>query len=498
MQHTRVIYHKEFQIAEVDPRIFGGFMEHIGRAIYEGVYDPQSKHADKEGFRKDVLGALKPMNLTVVRYPGGNFVSGYHWLDGIGPKDQRPTMRDLAWQSIEPNQVGTDEFMNLAHKMNWSPMMAANLGTGTPDEARNWVEYCNSPVGTKYADMRAANGHNDPYGVKLWCLGNEMDAIWQLGHVPARDYAIRAQQAAKMMKDVDPSIETIASGSCKVDLPTYAVWDREVLEYIGSFAEYLSVHRYVRNDDSNAADFFAVTNAITQQIEEMDAVCRYVQAVTRSRKRHYLCFDEYNIWYRARKAEHKDGRGKFAPHLIEETFNLEDTLVIAGFLNCFIRRADVVKIANLSQVVNVLAPILTRGNDMLLQSIYYPFLMYSKRREGMSLRPAVAGPGYESKLYGYVDYIDTSAILCDGLLHVFLSNRSLDENAPVTIEFPGGSIESLLSAEIVTGPGVKAENTYEQPEVVTSKPLSGVKVSDGQAQLTLPPVSVAAMTFRVM
>lgn len=497
MEHTRVIYHKEYQIAEVDPRIFGGFIEHIGRVIYEGIYDPNSKHSDEGGFRKDVLGALEAMNMTVMRYPGGNFVSGYHWMDGVGTKEQRPTMRDLAWQSIEPNQIGTDEFMKLSHKMNWSPMMAANLGTGTPDEARNWVEYCNSPVGTKYADLRAANGHAAPYDVKLWCLGNEMDAPWQLGHVPARDYAIRAQQAAKMMKDVDPSIETIASGSCKVDLPTYASWDRETLEYIGPYAEYLSVHRYVRNDDSNAPDFFAVTNSINQQIEEMDAVCRYVQALTRSRKRHYLCFDEYNIWYRARKAEHKDGRGKFAPHLMEETFNLEDTLIIAGFLNCFIRHADVVKIANLAQVVNVLAPIMTRGNEILLQSIYYPFLMYSQRREGMALRPAVAGPGYESKSFGYVDYIDTSAILGDGLLHVFVSNRSLDEKAPVTIEFPGGSIESLESAEIVTGPGLKAENTYEQPNVVTAKPFTEVKVADEQAQLTLPPISVAALTFKV-
>ncbi len=497
MQHTRVIYHKEYQIAEVDPRIFGGFIEHVGRQIYDGLYNPQSRHADEDGFRKDVLAALKAMDMSVVRYPGGNFVSNYHWMDGIGPKAQRPAVRELAWKSLEPNQFGTDEFMRLAKKMGWETMIAANLGTGSPEEARNWVEYCNSPTGTKYADMRAANGHKDPYGVKLWCLGNEMDAIWQHGHVPARDYALRAQQAAKMMKDVDPTIETIACGSCKLDLPTYAGWDREVLEYIGPFAEYLSVHRYVRNDDSNAADFFAVTNAITQQIEEMDAVCRYVQALTRSPKRHYLCFDEYNIWYRARKAEHKDGRGQFAPHILEETFNQEDTLVIAGFLNSFIRRADAVKIANLSMLVNVFAPVMTRGDEMMLQSIYYPFLLYSKRREGMSLRPAVAGPGYESKLYGYVDYIDTSAILGDGLLHVFLSNRSQQEDAPVTIEFPGGQIEALMSAEIVSGPGIKAENTYEQPDVVTAKPFSAVKVADGQAQLTLPPVSVAALTLRV-
>jgi alpha-N-arabinofuranosidase len=495
MKKTVVIYQKEYQISPVDPRIFGGFLEHMGRAVYEGVYDPQSAHADADGFRKDVLDALKPMAYTAMRYPGGNFASGYHWMDGIGPKEKRPTIRELAWQSLETNQFGTDEFVKLARMMDWTPMMTINLGTGTPEEARNWVEYCNSPTGSLYSNMRAANGSAEPYDLKLWCLGNEMDGPWQLGHVPADQYAIRAQQAAKLMKDIDPSLELVACGTCAPDLPTYMEWDRTVLEYIGGFADYISLHRYVGNHSGDSADYLAVTNSIDQQIEEMDAVCRFVQARNRSKKRHYLCFDEWNVWYRARGAEYQDGKGKFAPHLIEEEYNLEDVLVVAGFLNSFIRHADVVKIANIAQIVNVIAPILTRGDDMLLQTIYYPFLMVAQRRDGIALQPVVKGPGYESASYGYVNDIDTSAILGDESLHVFLTNRNLKESASVEVHFPGGALTDLQSAEIVSGSNPDDRNTYEQPNLITNQPFQNATIIDGVAKLEIPPLSFVAASF---
>jgi alpha-N-arabinofuranosidase len=496
MKKTTVIYHKDYQIGPVDPRLFGGFLEHMGRAVYEGVYDPKSVHADADGFRKDVLEAMKPMRYTAMRYPGGNFASGYHWMDGVGPKVGRPTVRELAWQSLEPNQFGTDEFVKLSRMMGWIPMMTVNLGTGTPEEARNWVEYCNGPAGSLYSDKRAANGSPEPYNLKLWCLGNEMDGPWQLGHVPADQYAIRAQQAAKLMKDVDPTLELVACGSCAPDLPTYMQWDRTVLEYIGSYAEYISLHRYVGKTSGDTADFLAVTNSIDRQIEEMDAVCRYVQARNRSKKRYYLCFDEWNVWYRAREAEHMNGRGSYAPHLIEEVYNLEDALVVAGFLNSFIRHADVLKIANIAQVVNVIAPLLTRGDDLLLQTIYYPFIMYSSRREGISLQPVVKGPGYESPSYGYANDIDTSAILGDGALNVFLVNRS-NELAQVELQHPGGQLSGLCAAEIVSGPHADARNTFEQPKLVTSRPFHAVHIKDNTAHLDIPPLSVAAITFDV-
>ncbi|MGC9348432.1 MAG: alpha-N-arabinofuranosidase [Anaerolineae bacterium] len=494
MERTTIKLDTAFRVGEIDPRIFGGFLEHMGRAVYEGVYDPDSAHADADGFRTDVLDALRRLNMTAMRYPGGNFASGYHWMDGIGPRGQRPTVRELAWQSLEPNRFGTDEYLTLCRKMDWTPMITVNLGTGTPEEARNWVEYCNCPPGSKYADMRLENGHPEPYGVKLWCLGNEMDGPWQLGHVPADQYAIRAQQAAKMMKDVDPSIEFVVAGSCTTDLPTYMSWDHQVLDYVGDPADYISLHRYVGNRDDDTADYLAVTASIDRQIEEMDAACRFVQAKRRSEKRAFLCFDEWNVWY---KNHETDGEGKFAPHLIEEIYNLEDALVVAGFLNSFIRHADVVKIANIAQIVNVIAPIQTWGDELLIQSIFYPFEMFSRRATGTALQVVVEGPTYGSESYGTVPYIDASASLDDAGLHVFATNRHLSEQAFVDVTIAGTEIRDLESAELLTGPDPKAANAFEEPDVVQPVAFGDVTIASGKAEVTLPPLSVVAMTFTV-
>ncbi|MCP4166940.1 MAG: alpha-N-arabinofuranosidase [Chloroflexi bacterium] len=492
MKPTTLSLHTKFQIGQVDPRIFGGFLEHMGRCVYEGVYHSDSAHADENGFRSDSLTALKRLQMTAMRYPGGNFASGYHWMDGIGPKQQRPTVRDLAWQSIEPNQFGTDEYIQLCRSMGWTPMLTANLGTGTPEEARNWVEYCNAPPGTRYADMRAANGSIAPHAVKLWCLGNEMDGPWQLGHVPAGQYAIRAQQAAKMMKDTDRSIELVACGSCTIDMDTYMAWDHEVLDYLGDYTDYVSLHRYVGNHENDTANYLAITNSIDRQIEEMDAVCRFIQAKRRSKKRAYLCFDEWNVWY---KNQEMDGEGKFAPHLIEEVYNLEDALVIAGFFHSFLRHADVLKIANIAQIANVIAPILTRGDDLLVQSIFYPFEMFSRRREGVSLQTRVEGPSYESQSYGRVHMIDASAILGESKLHLFLSNRSLDESAEVQIQLTDDEFIGLDNAEILTGSDPKQANSFEQPDQIASIPFDNTHVVPNQATVQLPPLSFVAMTL---
>ena len=486
--------HTRFQVGAVDPRIFGGFLEHLGRAVYEGVFDPASARANAQGFRADVLEALRPMRMTAMRYPGGNFASGYHWQDGVGPRERRPRVRDLAWQSLESNAFGTDEYLALCRQAGWTPMLTVNMGTGTPEEARNWVEYANLPAGTQYADLRAANGSPDPYDVKLWCLGNEMDGQWQLGHVPADQYAIRAQQAAKMMKDIDKSIELVACGSCGVFMPTYMEWDRQVLDYLGDYADYVSLHRYVGNEANDTADFLAVTNSIDRQIEEMDAACRFVQAKRRSSKRAYLCFDEWNVWY---KNHEMDGAGKFAPHLLEEIYNLEDALVVAGFLHSFIRHADVLKIANLAQIVNVIAPVLTRGDEVLAQSILYPFAMFAARRDGVSLQVALDSPAYESKNYGRTGYLDASAILGDGVLHVFLTNRSLEETAEVTVAVADRAVVALADGEIVAGSDPKAANTCEQPASVISRPFTDVRIAAGRATVALPSCAVAALTFRL-
>jgi alpha-N-arabinofuranosidase len=315
-----------------------------------------------------------------------------------------------------------------------------------------------------------------------------------LGHVPAEHYAIRAQQAAKMMKDVDARIELVVCGSSSVSMPTYMEWDRQVLEYLGDFVDYISLHRYVGNRDQDTPDYLAITNSIDRQIEDIDAVCRFVQAKQHSRKRAYLCFDEWNVWY---KNMQMDGEGKFAPHLIEEVYNLEDALVVAGFLHSFVRHADVVKIANLAQIVNVIAPMLTRRHETLIQSTFYPFEMFSRRRNGISLRPVVTGPSYEGKTNGITQYIDASAILQERQLHVFITNRNLDEAAHVHIDLADQNIATLLAGELLTGPDAKAVNSFEHPNIIQPCPFSECRLENGRATVELPPLSVLATTFRL-
>ena len=495
MVTTRLVLHSRFTVGEVSPLIFGGFLEHLGRSIYEGVYDPQSGHADADGVRTDVIEALRELALTVVRYPGGNFASGYHWRDGVGPRQSRPAVRELAWQSLEPNTFGTDEFIALCRKLDWQPMIAVNLGTGTPEEARDWVEYCNAPAGTRDADLRSANGSPAPHAVPFWCLGNEMDGPWQLGHVPAEQYAIRAQQAAKMMKDCDRSIETVACGSSAPGMPTFLEWDRSVLEHLGALADYVSLHRYVGNPNDSPEDYLALSNSIDRQIEAVDACTRYVQEKLRLPRRTYLCFDEWNVWYRARGGVHSDGRGRFAPHLIEERYNLEDALVVAMFLMSFIRHADCVKIANLAQLVNVIGPLLTRGDDLLKQSIFYAYRMVSARKGGVSLRGAVDGPGYTSERYAAVNYLDQAAVIDGDRLHVFAVNRHVEDAMQLTVECADREIIGVADSEILHA-DLKAENTFENPDVVTAREFDGW-VANGQAVAELPPHAFAATSFRL-
>jgi len=339
--HVDVQHH----VGAIDRRIFSGFLEHLGRSVYQGMYDPGNPLSDENGFRLDVLEALRPLRMPTVRYPGGNFVSCYDWKDGIGPRESRPARPDYAWRSVEGNQIGTDEFMVWAKRLGTDPMLAVNLGTAGTAEAAHYLEYCNLRTGTYWADQRARNGHADPYGVKLWCLGNEMDGPWQAGHVSAAVYAQRAEQAAVVMRGLDPSIETIACGSSGRELPTYLEWDRTVLEHCWKSIDYISAHRYSNNTRDDSAWFLGEGVEIDRVIDDYAGLLDYVRGVKKSSKRVYLSFDEWNVWYRARGGDHEDGHWSEAPHLLEEIYNLEDALVCAQYLASFMRHADVVKIA---------------------------------------------------------------------------------------------------------------------------------------------------------
>jgi alpha-N-arabinofuranosidase len=500
LEPTHLVLDADDVVADVDPRVFGGLLEHMGRCVYEGVFEPGSRHADGAGCRTDVLEALARLDMTAVRYPGGNFVSGYDWRDGVGPVEHRPARVERAWRCIEPNTFGTDEFLRLCQRMGWTPMMAVNLGTGSPYDAQDLIAYTNAPAGTLLGDRREANGHASPYGVDLWCLGNEMDGIWQLGHTTASEYARRAREAARLMREVDPGIEVVACGSSDPNLPSHPRWSTTVLDEFGDGLDYLSLHRYARNPFRRSADFLGFGLAVDRQIEEADQLCRAAQRRHGHESPARISFDEWNVWYRT--AAQTAARmllparlGGRAPHLIEEVFALEDALVCAGFLNSFLRHADVVRIANIAQMVNVIAPLITKGDRLLVQSSYHTFRMFSSRRRGDALRVSARGPRYPTRRFGDVPVLDTSAVLGPDGLHVFAVNRSLERPAPLELELAGIALTGEVGAEVLTGPHPRARNTFEDPEVVVARPFEGASASGTSVEMVLPACSLVAATF---
>ncbi len=482
-------------ISAISPLLFSGFAEHMGRAIYEGIYDPASPHADERGLRKDVMAALKELNFRAMRYPGGNFLSGYRWLDGVGPKDKRPRRRDLAWQSIETNQFGTDEFMEFARLVNTEPMMSVNMGTGTIQEAASLVEYCNAPVGTQYADLRAANGHREPYGVKYWCVGNEMDGPWQIGHLEAEDYGKKAREAAKMMRWHDPAIELVLCGSSNSRMPTYPEWDRVALELAWEQVDYHSIHYYANNHDNDTASYLAYSAEFESFVDTLSGVLRYVKAKRRSKHDVFLSWDEWNVWYKATLQHDVQGAWVQAPHLIEEVYNLEDALVVAQWMNVFLRKSDVLKVACLAQIVNVIAPILTTRDAMLKQSIYYPFLLFSKLASGTALDVAVKAPQYDTKLYGPMPLLDVSASYDEekDAHAVFIVNRSQTESLPVELIWQDRAPQRVGKAYQVAGSDPKAANSYDNPNQIVAVEVAAPTLDGKRAMLVVPPLSFTAL-----
>lgn len=485
-----------FHIGDIDPRLFSGFIEHLGRAIYDGIYDPTNPLSDERGFRRDVIAALKPLGMPLMRYPGGNFVSAYDWRDGIGPQAERPVRPDYAWHTIEPNTFGVDEFMAWCQAADIAPMMAVNLGTLGAKEAAALLEYCNLS-GTAWSEQRRANGHAAPYDVKTWCLGNEMDGYWQAGHVPAIEYAYRAAQAGRLMKALDPGIELVCCGSTARSLHTYLNWDREVLEYCWDIVDYVSAHNYSHNRKDDSAWFLAEGVEIESILEDYIGVLQFVRGVKKSNKRVYVSFDEWNVWYRETTPNKTWAQ---APAILEEHYNLEDALVAAQYLLAFLRHADVVKIACLAQVVNVIAPILTREDGVLLQSIYYPFALISKyARGGKSLVPAITAPTYQAGGRGETPVLDAAASYDaeGGRLGVFMVNRSLTDSLTCTVETADLRIARIAGMDVLTGDDPKAANTWETPSHITPHPGRAMMDEQGNLRAELPPCSFAALRAEV-
>jgi len=475
-------------LGEISPLIFGGFAEHMGRCIYEGIYDPQSPHADEHSLRRDVMAALRELNFRVIRYPGGNFLSGYRWLDGVGPREKRPTRRDLAWHSIETNQFGPDEFIEFCHALGTQPILAVNLGTGTFEEAANLVEYCNGTPGSYYADLRVANGHPNPHGVQYWCLGNEMDGPWQIGHLDMDEYGRKAREAAKVMKYQDPSIKLALVGSSSTFLPTYPEWDRVALETCWEQVDYLAMHYYAGNRDGDTASYLAQAAQFESHIDTLAGTLRYVKSKQRSRHDVYLSWDEWNVWY---KNHEEDGRWTQAPHLIEEVYNLEDALVVAQWLNVFLRKCDVLKIACLAQIVNVIAPILTTPDSLVKQTTFYPLMLMSKFARGQSLAVATKAPRVSTRQFGDMPALDVSAChdSATGQSAVFVVNRSQTQALSTEIIWQSEAPRQIAGVYQIAGSDVKAANTFEHPNTIVPRQIAGGPMDGNKLSLQLPPLS---------
>ena len=471
-------------IGAVERNLFGNFAEHLGRCIYGGIYDPSSAQADADGMRRDVIDATRRLGVTVLRWPGGNFASGYHWKDGIGPRAQRPARPELAWHAVEPNTFGTDEFLDFCRKVNAAPYIAVNCGSGDMQEAQDWVEYCNGDQATYWAEQRRGNGHAEPYRVAYWGLGNEVDGPWQIGHKDADAYGKTAVEFAKVMKWLDPSSKLIASGSSNWGDDWGVQWDYTVTQYLCEHVDYVGTHLYVGNPENNYLQFMACGELMDRRIEATAAAIAAARASRRCTRPIAIAMDEWGIWYRADAGQQ-----------LEEHYRFEDALVTALCLNSFIRHADVVKMANWAQLVNVIAPMLTVGDRVLLQSPYYPLSLYAAANGGDALDVRVESEGYETDMSGmprqaYAPlYLNASATLQQRRLTLNLVNRHPTDAMPVEVLLHGASLHGQISGSRVVGDGNTAANSPEHPDAVRVEPIPA-RDAAARLTLTLPAMSV--------
>lgn len=498
MKKARMTLDRAYQIGRIDPRIYGSFIEHLGRAVYGGIYEPGHPAADEQGFRRDVLDMVRAIGVPVVRYPGGNFVSGFNWEDSVGPN--RPKRLDLAWYTTETNEVGLHEFCDWCDKAGSAPMYSINLGTRGPEQARDVVEYANHPSGSKFSDLRAANGRKEPFGIRLWCLGNEMDGPWQMGHKTAREYARVANESAKMMKWVDPSIELVACGSSSSEMPTFVDWEYTVLDECYDNIDYLSLHRYYGNPTGDTPGFLARAMDMDDFIRTVVSVCDAVKGKKHSKKTINLSFDEWNVWYHSSAQDQeiykRDRWGRALP-LLEDVYNFEDALLVGSMLITFLRNADRVKVACLAQLVNVIAPIMTRnGGGCWAQTIYYPYLHASNFGRGTSLRALVDSPVYDCADYERVPLIDATATLGDdGSVTVFCVNRDLTEDFALEIDLHGFGGLRIGEHILLHHDDVRAVNTEETPNAVAPVAGPGGEIDGEKATIRIPALSWNVVRF---
>jgi alpha-N-arabinofuranosidase len=512
MLKAEVRLDREFVIGTTDRRLFGAFIEHLGRCVYGGIFEPGHPKADNRGFRLDVLELIRELSPTIMRYPGGNFVSGYNWEDGVGPLDERPRRLDLAWKSVESNAFGTNEFIDWCRLAGIEPMLAVNLGTRGADEARLFVEYCNHPSGTALSDLRRAHGWEEPHQVKFWCLGNEMDGPWQMGMKTPAEYGRVATEAAKVMKMTDPTIELAACGSSGRKMSTYAEWERVVLEHTFEHVEFISLHTYLNNYADDTPSFLASADLMDSFIEEVVAIADAVAARRRSQKRIMLSFDEWNVWYRTRRGDDRTiPNWPEAPPILEENYNMQDALAFGAACIALLNHADRVKVGCLAQMVNAIAPIMTEtGGPAWRQTIFWPFSDFSNLGRGRVLSAHVDSSTYATRYYDptrtediyekmeAVPHLKFSAVHSEenGTLTLFLLNRHLSEEMTVQVSADGFGDMQKLKARQLHDSDLMATNTKDRPDRIKPAGFSAARAKGGGVELVLAPASWTVARFK--
>lgn len=491
-QNAKMVVDPSFTIGPVDNRIYGSFIEHLGRAVYGGIYEPGHPTANADGFRQDVMEMIRELQVPIVRYPGGNFVSGYNWEDGVGPVSERKTRLDLAWHTTEPNHFGTNEFVDWAKQANTDVMMAVNLGTRGIDDARNLVEYSNHPAGSYWSDLRISHGYNAPHNIKVWCLGNEMDGPWQIGHKTADEYGRLAVETAKAMKWVDPTLELVAAGSSNSRMATFPDWEATVLDHTYEHVEYLSLHSYYGNRTNDTANYLAQSMDMDQFIRSVISTADYIKAKKRSKKTMLLSFDEWNVWFHSNESDRQIKPWSVAPPLLEDIYNFEDALVVGCLLIVLLKHADRVKMAALAQLVNVIAPIMTTtGGVAWRQTIFYPFLHASQYGRGVALHTQVTSPVYDSHDFTDVPYLESIAVWNEEAqeLTIFAVNRSQSDDLQLHCDVRGFAGYRVVEHTVLMNADLKASNTAESPNQVTPHQQSGAALDNGMLEATLPKLS---------
>ncbi|GAB3612585.1 alpha-N-arabinofuranosidase [Humibacter ginsengisoli] len=498
MLDARISIDRSAVVAPINRRIFGSFVEHLGRCVYDGIYEPGHPSANEDGFRLDVVELVKELGSTTIRYPGGNFVSGFRWEDSVGPREKRPVRRDLAWHSLETNQVGVDEFARWLKLTNSELMMAVNLGTRGIQAALDLLEYSNHPSGTALSDQRIANGTTEPHNIRMWCLGNEMDGPWQTGYMSADDYGKLAARTAAAMKMADKDLELVVCGSSGSSMPTFGDWERTVLEHAYEHVDYISCHAYYQERGGDLDSYLASSIDMQYFIDTVVATADHVGNKLRSKKKIKLSFDEWNIWYldEHRESDEVNDEWRYAPRQLEDVYSVADAVVLGNLLITLLKNHDRVASASLAQLVNVIAPIMTEpGGDAWRQTTFFPFSVTSRLARGEVLVPRIEAGTYSTAVYGDAPLVDAVATVDDDASAVFLVNRSRTDSTTVTIDVRSLSATRVTEAVTLHDDDVYAKNTLHDQNRVGLKALEGATIADGELTVTLPPVSWSAVAL---